>query len=126
MLVRRLDAKGEPCFGHGTSDFVTGADAVVVLVTLALRLTLGQWFLDTSLGVAWWTDDENADAILGRMPANIAFARSEILRVISTTQGVAKVIDLQVAFDHRSRTSAIDADILTDFGGPRKIQVRAT
>jgi hypothetical protein len=126
MLVRRLDNDGQPCFGHGVSDFVTGADAVVVLVSLAVRLTLGEWFLDTSLGVAWWKQEDGQKQILGTRPADEAFSRSELVRVVLGVVGVSAIQQLQFFLDHSTREARVAIEILTIYGVPRKVQVRAS
>lgn len=121
-VVRRLDANGEPCYGHGASDFVTGSDAVVILCTLAIRLTLGRWFLDTSLGVAWL--QEEGQQILGQRPADVAFARSELLRVLWAVEGVDAVESLSVVLDSSTRKATVDVRILTAFGDTRTIHLQ--
>jgi hypothetical protein len=122
MMVRRLDENGQPCYGHGASDFVSGSDAVAVLCVLALRLNMTAWFLDASLGVRWLQDNE-AQQILGRFPADVAFARSELLRVILGVAGVASVESLDIDFDHRTRSASASIVILTLFGDRRTINL---
>jgi hypothetical protein len=124
MLVRRLDSNGEPCYGHGFSDFLAGADAVVTLVLLAIRTTLGEWFLDADLGVAWWMQEEGQRQILGQRPADLAFARSEFIRVVTSVQGVSAVEDLVLDINHATRELSASITVLTDYGAPRTIQMR--
>jgi hypothetical protein len=125
MLVRRLDKNNEPCLGHGASDFVTGADAVATLVYLALKLNLGSWFLDTSLGTAWWQQDESQPQILGRMPADLDFAQSELKRVVLSTSGVASITSFAFNFDRVKRAAEITVVVMTVYGVPRTIVARS-
>jgi hypothetical protein len=113
--VRRLDATGEPCYGHGKSDFLTGTDAVVVLCFLALRLNVGRWFLDTDAGVAW-TRTDGQQQILGQHPADVAFARSEIVRVLSAVEGLDSVESVVVSLDSSRRRLDGWVRIRTIFG----------
>ena len=124
MLVRRLDSQGEPCYGHGTTDFVTGADAVATLVGLAVRMNLGEWFFDASLGVAWWQQVDGQRQILGTSPVDLEFARAELLRVILSVQGVESVQDFALNFNAVNRTVEVVVRILTVYGVPRKIVER--
>lgn len=119
LVVRRLDDNGDPCYGHGPSDFVRDADAVVVLVTMAVSLTMGEWFLDTTLGPAWAHQD--GQQIMGAMPADLAFMRSELVRVVAACPGVDSIIRADMDFDARTRVVSATVEILTVFGQPRTI-----
>lgn len=123
MMVRRLDEKGEPCFGHGASDFISGTNAVVVLCWLAMRTTLGKWFMDASIGVAWWQQN-GGEQILGQMPANLAFARSEIVRVLSAVEGVASIESVVIDLDTSLRRASVEVKILTIYGDTRTITIK--
>lgn len=119
MKIRRLDANGDPCFGHGDSDFVTDADAVYLACLLVVSMNYGEWFLDTTQGVRWW--NQNGEQIMGVMPADVAFARSDIVRAILERQGVASIEFADVAFDSATRQASCAVGILTEYGQPRTI-----
>jgi hypothetical protein len=57
MRVRALSPTGDYTFGSGGQNYlVNSATAVAQCVQTALLLFLGEWFLDTSAGVAWLTE----------------------------------------------------------------------
>jgi hypothetical protein len=88
---------------------VSGLDAVVTTVRQAVKLTLGEWFLDTSLGVAWLDQAETSPQILGRMPVDLALARSEVVRATLAVEGVLSVTALN--FDLARPTRTLSATI---------------
>jgi hypothetical protein len=57
MRYRRLDANGDMTFGQGLGNFlINSPEAVAQLVLTRLRLSLGEWFYDTSDGTPWATE----------------------------------------------------------------------
>jgi hypothetical protein len=123
MKVRRIDANGDACFGHGESDWLHDADAVAQCVYSACKLTLGSWFLDTSLGVAWAQQPTGQPSILGRQ-FDQTFAESELKRVVLETSGVSAIQAFTLDYDSTARTLAASIDILTVYGAPRTIVAR--
>ena len=124
MRVRRLDANGDMCFGHGDSDWLTDADAVAQVVYTTLKLTLGAWFLDTSLGVAWQQQPVGQPAIIGRQ-FDQAFAESELKRVVLETEGVSEISSFDFSYDSTARTFSAQIGVLTIYGAPRTIAARS-
>jgi hypothetical protein len=56
MRVRALSPSGDFLFGNGVQNYlVNSPQAVAQCVYTALRLLLGEWFLDTTAGVPWLT-----------------------------------------------------------------------
>lgn len=56
MRVRALDANGDMTAGHGQADFlINSPEAVAQVVRTRLLLLQGEWFLDTTDGLAFST-----------------------------------------------------------------------
>lgn len=48
MKVRKLNADGDMCLGHGSADYIENTpEAVAQNVMTRLSLWSGQWFIDT-------------------------------------------------------------------------------
>lgn len=123
MKVRRLDSNGDACFGHGESDWLHDADAVAQMVYTRVKLTLGSWFLDTSLGAAWSQQPSGQQAIIGRQ-FDQDFAQSEIKRVVLETSGVASIQSFSFNYDATARSASVTMDVLTIYGATRTIVAR--
>lgn len=54
MRVRKLSPTGDMTFGNGLLNFwIDVPDAVAQVVKTSYLLWLGEWYLDTSLGMPW-------------------------------------------------------------------------
>lgn len=80
---------------------IRGADAVVQRLRVRFRFFLGEWFLDTRLGVPYF------DSILVKNPDKILIT-SIFRRVIRTTPGVKRVDSLTASLDRPTRTLTTD------------------
>lgn len=87
----RLDA--------GSLVVVDGADALAQRIRCRVRLWLGEWFADTSIGVPW-------QQILGTKNAQ-SFAEATLRRVVATCPGVSHVDAFSFAFDGPRRAAAV-------------------
>lgn len=118
MKYRRMDAQGETLFGHGLSDFATGAEAVALAVRGRLLLLRGEW---------WEARDEGFplfESIIGkRMTETGKRSASDLIRTrILGTSGVLSVDSLHVETEGRMlRVSCVittaygDAQVEVDF-----------
>jgi hypothetical protein len=75
---------------------VTGVDAIAQDVTVRLKTFLGEWYLDTRVGMPYF------EQLLGKKP-RLGAVRSLFLEAIQQTPGIQTVNDLQVAFDGAAR-----------------------
>ena len=54
MILRQLSPTGDFQFGNSALDFISNSpEAVAQVVGTSLKLWLGEWYLDTSLGCPW-------------------------------------------------------------------------
>ena len=114
--VRRLDAAGDVMFGRGQGSYLSGTEATAQRVRSNLRLILGEFFADTSVGVPT-VPNENADAppILGERP-NKSYARAVFTNAILGTEGIASIDSLEVSVDSSTRELTVIADVFDDDG----------
>ena len=57
MRIRRQTESGDLTFGHGQNDFyIDQPEAVGQLITTRLKMTLGEYFLDTSDGTPYMAE----------------------------------------------------------------------
>ena len=78
---------------------VSGADALAQRLRGRLRLWLGEWFGDTSIGIPWLQ-------MLGTKDAQ-AYAEATLRRVVSSCPGVAAVESFDFAFDGATRSAQV-------------------
>ena len=78
----------------------TGVEAIAQDCRVRLKFFLGEWFLDTRLGVPYY------QRILGKKP-RLPTIRSIFRKVILTTPGIINVSDLVVDFELRTRKLSV-------------------
>ena len=109
MKYRKLDANGDYTFGGGPADFlVNSPEAVGQAVMTKLRLWVGEWFLDDTVGMPWSPD------VIGKYTENTrdAAVRTQILQ----TPGVTGIDSYSSTFDGNTRKLSISAEINTTYG----------
>lgn len=80
--------------------FVTGADAVAQHLRIRLRVFKGEWFLDTRVGIPYYSQ------ILVKNP-NLAAIQSVYRRAITSTPGVDTLERIGLALDARTRVMTL-------------------
>lgn len=112
--VRRLDAAGDIMFGRGQASYLSGTEANAQRLRSNLRLILGEFFADTSVGVQT-LPNENADAppILGERP-NLAYARAVFTNAILGSDGIASIDSIEMVIDTPTRELSVIADVVDD------------
>jgi hypothetical protein len=100
------DFKLDPVTGDldlstGDLQFVTGADAVAQHLLVRLRFYLGEWFLDTRVGIPYYSQ------ILVKNP-NLAAIRTTYRQAILSTPGVETLERMDLEFDAATRELALD------------------
>lgn len=95
----------------GTFDLVMaeGADAVAQQIKIVLKTFMGEWFLDTTVGIPYFED------ILKKNP------RSEVVETvlrgkIASVTGVTRVTAFDISIDNRLRTMTINYAAETNEG----------
>lgn len=99
---------GELVIENGDLVLVSGVQAIKQSLAIRLRFFLGEWFLDNTAGVDWFS-------VLGKkfspeQPA--AIARKALLE----TPGVAAITSLETVFDGRARSLEVQWSVTTDYG----------
>jgi hypothetical protein len=108
--VRRLDSNHDIVMGHGAQDYLSGAASTAQRVQCNLLLILGEYFLDTSAGVPWIQPDSSGiEPILGKMPANRAYAEARIKAAILATDGVDSITAFDLSVDRATRAITVTA-----------------
>jgi hypothetical protein len=119
MICRRIDDDGDVSGGHGLGDFLDGDDAIVQAVRCELRFQLGEWFLDITKGVPWLRNaNTSATPILGRFPADLAYAETMIKAAILRVDGVYRLTSFSLDFSHETRAATARIVGLLDSGQP--------
>jgi hypothetical protein len=100
----KLDGNHDVLIEDDDLVLVDGVDAVAQDVDIRLQFFLGEWFLDTRLGIPYYQQ------ILGEKPRLGAVA-SIIRKAIFTTPGVISISDFDPTWDGPSRTLSISTKI---------------
>ena len=84
----------------GTTDVVTGRDAIAQHVLIRLRFFLGEWHLDQREGVPYW------EQILVRNP-DMGAVTEAFRQTVARTPGIASVRTIVLSVDGPTRTLTI-------------------
>ena len=114
MITRRLEKVGSGTTayyditgGHGVRDFVSGDEATIQKIRGTLNLILGEWFLDITEGVPWIPNpNANTKTILGRFPADPAYAEAAIKGAVLRIDGVHSVTSFTLNHNHTTRAAS--------------------
>jgi len=109
MQTRKLDASEDIIFGHGKKDILQGNLAIAQMVKNALLMTQGDWFLDRSHGLPYFSE-----SFLHKV--NLSLIKSLIKNTILGVQGVQSILDFTTTIDDRKRSLGINCIILTNTG----------
>lgn len=107
MRYRHLDADGDYVLGGATAFLVNSPETVGQAVATRLRLTRGEWFLDTTVGLP-------RDQVVGKNTQ--ATADSAIRNCILGTQGVTEITAYESSLDANSRALSVTATLTTIYG----------
>lgn len=105
----KLDANTHDIIiGRGATR-VGGAEQVAQLCKCRLLTLLGEWKLDTSLGLPWF------EAILTKNVRE-ADIQTAISGILAETNGVQKVISVDIDADFKMRLLTVNFTALSDYG----------
>jgi hypothetical protein len=88
---------------------VRGDDAIKQQLAIRLQFFLGEWFLDESIGIPYWTE------IFIKDPHLVAI-RSFYREAIVTTPGIASITRLELDFDGATRGLDVEFTAVKDDG----------
>jgi hypothetical protein len=101
MADLALDTFGELDLSYDSLTFFTGADAVAQHLKIRLRLIRGEWFLDTRVGIPYYSQ------IWVKNP-NLGAVHTTFRRAIITTPGVERLERIDSSFDASTREYRLD------------------
>jgi hypothetical protein len=109
LRYRTLTPTGDMTFGFGSANFLVNSPQTVQQATVTgLKLFLGEWFLNTSVGMPWNTQviGNNTQALYDNA------AKSQIL----STTGVTGITSYASSLNTKTRLLTINAGITTTYG----------
>jgi hypothetical protein len=109
MKYRKLDSNGDYSWGHGDQDFLIDSPAAVAqAITTTLKLFQGEWFLDLTAGVPWFTQvgGFNTQDIYDTI----------VKDAIRNVGGVLSITKYQSSLDTRTRDLTINVSGQSEFG----------
>jgi len=104
MIIKLDSVTGDIAYENGNFVFLDGIDAVVQDVKSRLSTFLGEWFLDTSLGVPY----HQQIFVKGTTPTQID---SLIKLEIKNTPGVDEILEYTSDYEDATRDYAISCKI---------------
>jgi hypothetical protein len=115
-LNLKVSDSGELVLEAGSAALVSGRDADSAREAIAqaarcrLRTFLGEWFLDTSIGVAWF------ERVLGVKPRGVTAARVLLRDELLKVPGITDVLEVALSFDGGTRTLSGTFRAATELG----------
>jgi hypothetical protein len=100
--------RGDLFVGPDGFEFVSGIDGAAQLCEIALKLFLGEWFLNQQKGMPWY------QSILGDKP-NLDDAKASAVAVLRAVPTVVSVSSVTASVDKNRRLS-MTASVKTEFG----------
>ncbi len=113
----KVDDNGDLVVENDDLVLLTGLDAIIQHLKIRFRLFLGEWFLDTRVGIPWFED------ILRKSP-DLNVVNSLLREVITTTPGVIAITAFDLAVDSATRvlsmrfSASTTEGPITDFSLP--------
>ena len=86
---------------------VSGAAEVAQRVKLHLKRLLGEWFLNTTMGMAWY------QSLLGGK--NVNAVKLAVRNEMNNVYGVSQISEISIDFDRATRTVSLSATFTTIF-----------
>lgn len=121
--VRRLDRNNDATFGKGAANYASGSESTEQRLVCALRLILGECFLDTDRGVPWiQAEDSDTRPILGVKPADPGAAEAIVKATILGVEGVASISSFALRLNTTTRGASIDVSVFDVDGNPIVLQ----
>jgi hypothetical protein len=96
----KLDTNGDIAIENDDLVLIDGVDAIAQDVEIRLTFFLGEWFLDTRLGVPWF------QKILGQKP-RLGAVKSLLRKAIMTTPGLLGISDFIANYDGVTRKLSV-------------------
>lgn len=121
--VRRLDRNNDATFGKGAANYASGSESTEQRLVCALRLILGEAFLNTDRGVPWiQAEGSDVRPILGVKPADPGAAEAIVKATILGVEGIASIQSFSMTLNTTTRGAVIDAKVFDVDGNPILLQ----
>lgn len=108
-LDMRLDGNHDLALSAGDATMADGASRVRQGVEIALRIWLGEYFLDSDIGVPY------LDTIIVKSPS-LPSIEAALRAVIRSVAGVESVDSLIATMDRRARSLSVDFTATSRYG----------
>lgn len=107
--MRQLSPTLDYSFGQGSEDYLVDSPAAIAQEVMTTLLVFqGEWFLDTTAGVPWFTQVAGVNTV----PIYDQVIKQAILNV----QGVTAIVSYSSTLDRVHRSLSVSATIDTQFG----------
>lgn len=112
ILVQQLDSNNDPIEGPNGPVFLADLDAVTQIISTTLRLLLGEWFQDLTIGFPLF------QKLLGSSgsPTSQAGVMLIIQQTILSCPFVTQIVDFTFTRNSVTRQSVFTATVATAFG----------
>lgn len=104
-----LDSDGNRVLERGDQAFASGAQAVKQGIECRVRMFLGEYWMDQSVGVPW------IQSVLIRNP-NVLLVKSEIAKAIVATPDVSSAVSTAFSQDTAARTASATFEAASIYG----------
>lgn len=109
MSSFQLDSEGDLDITSNSLSLTTGTEAIRQHLQVKLRMFLGEWFLNTDLGVPYFTE------ILIKQP-NFINIQNRLKLEITETPGVIEIIQFSFDFDSEIRLFTLTFKVSSEEG----------
>ena len=116
-MVYRKISNNDVLFGGGTTNFISGAEAIAQAIKTKLLLLYGEWWENAELGTPF------IQAILGQYESeDLKKAASQLIeKRVKEVEGVVSVSDLEFSFS--ARNMKIKGTVETESDGSVTVEV---
>jgi hypothetical protein len=104
----RLDENWDLFIGPNGLELISGIDGVAQLIGIAIKLFLGEWFLNLKRGMPWFQE------IFGGK-YDEGLIRRRLSEAIANVPGVSEVLSLVISFDGETRAVSVEWEVRVKF-----------
>jgi len=110
MISKYLDSNNNLVVENGIIKRVSDAEEVSQRIKTTLLFYLGEWFLNTSIGIPWLED-------IFIKPANLNNIESILKSEVLNVPGVSRITDFSMSYEKSpSRKLTINMNVISTFG----------
>jgi hypothetical protein len=95
-------------FGQGLNNFATDSEAVRINIAARIRVILGEWFMDMTIGVPYFQNPNlPAQQNITDKPVDLSFAEATLKAIILQTEDVIELISFNMVYNPQTRQLSI-------------------